>query len=76
MPADEFVDQLKTNLSVEETISILERLRVAVGTYPINWLHDFAKKNGHIQLLNLMKYWNDVRPDESKYKNLNAFSLQ
>ena len=68
--ANEFVDQLKTNLSVEETISILEKLRVAVGTYPINWLHDFAKRNGHTQLLNLMRHWNEVRPDESKLELL------
>ncbi|KAI6658502.1 hypothetical protein LOD99_15302 [Oopsacas minuta] len=68
IPADEFVDQLKTNLSIEDMIPILEKLRVAVGTYHINWLHDFANKNGHVHLLNLMDHWNAVRPDESEFK--------
>ena len=63
-------------------IGILEKLRVAVGTYHINWLHDFANKNGHVMLLNLMKHWNDVRPDESKflsilpiYRNISIYML-
>ena len=66
IPTDEFVEQLKTSVPLDEMIGILEKLRVAVGTYHINWLHDFANKNGHVMLLNLMNHWNSVRPDESK----------
>ena len=68
---DEFVEQLKTTLPIEEMIPILEKLRVAVGTYHITWLHDFADRKGHVKLLALMKHWNDARPDESEFMYLN-----